>query len=220
MGMLDRLVADLIADSTGLPVRRLVRRVGVGRLLLLGGAAAAGGYAVHQMSQGQGAAGPPPPPPAPAGGSPRPATPLPPVPVPPPPPPPQPTAETAVHPDIELILARTMVAAALADGRLDEAERRVLAHHLDSGEIPEVHAERIHRDLASPATPESLSMMVSEPTHRDAIVRAALLVLAADNDISDAERAWLQRLGEALGLPPARLAELESELAGLAAQVD
>ena len=45
MGFLDRMVADLIGDSTGLPVKGVVRKVGAKNLLLLGGIAAAGGLA-------------------------------------------------------------------------------------------------------------------------------------------------------------------------------
>ncbi|RMH23396.1 MAG: hypothetical protein D6696_00695, partial [Acidobacteria bacterium] len=72
MGFLDRMLGDLIQDSTGLPARRLVRAVGAKNILLVGGAMLAGGLASEKLGQA-GASGPapqprtpPPPPDAPA----------------------------------------------------------------------------------------------------------------------------------------------------------
>ncbi len=222
MGFLDRMVADLIADNTGLPVRGLVRKVGAKRLLLLGGAAVAGGLAYDRMRQGRspapGAGAPPPPPP--------PVTGAPPPPPPPPagslagaPPPPPPAAASApapaepeLSPALEVALARTMVAAALADGRLEDHERNAISGYLGEAGLAPDDAARIHQDLLSPATPEELGGLVSDPDDAAAVIRAALLVLAADGALGDAERAWLDRLGAALGLDAARLRELERDL--------
>lgn len=54
MRFLDNVVSGMISNATGLPARRLVRKVGAGRLLLLGGAAAAG-----SLAAGRSAAWPP-----------------------------------------------------------------------------------------------------------------------------------------------------------------
>lgn len=226
MGFLDRMVADLIADNTGLPVRGLVRKVGAKRLLLLGGAAVAGGLALDRVRQGRSpapGAGAPPPPPPPAAGSPPP-------PLPPPasslsggPPPPPPAAAAApvpaepnLAPALEIALARTMVAAALADGRLDDAERSAISGYLDDAGLAPDDAARIHQDLLSPATPEELGGLVSDPDAAAALIRAALLVLAADGRVGDNERAWLDRLGVALGFAAERVRELERDLVAAA----
>lgn len=223
MGFLDRMVADLIADNTGLPVRGLVRKVGAKRLLLLGGAAVAGGLAYDRMRQGRSpapAAGAPPPPPPPAAGAPPPPPPPPTGSLaggPPPPPPPAaasapPPAEPELSPALEVALARTMVAAALADGRLEDAERNAISGYLGDAGLAPADAARIHQDLLSPASPEELGGLVADPDHAAAVARAALLVLAADGAVGTAERAWLDRLTSALGLDAERARELERDL--------
>ncbi|MCA9561311.1 MAG: hypothetical protein KC583_22330, partial [Myxococcales bacterium] len=62
MGFLDRLVGDLIQDATGFNARRIVRRIGAGKLLMAGGAALAGALAVEKLGQQQ-------PTPTPSGGT-------------------------------------------------------------------------------------------------------------------------------------------------------
>jgi uncharacterized membrane protein YebE (DUF533 family) len=232
MGFLDRVVGDLISDATGLPVKGLVRKVGAKNLLMLGGMAAAGGYAVHRMSQGR---QPPPAPPAPPASRqdlpplppipqgtapPPPPAGLPPVPpgaardaVPPPPPGSPDTGTGAEMPDhLVLAVVRTMVAAALADGRMTPQERAAIQSHLsDAGLRPE-DVEQVHQDLVLPATPEELAALEPDPGRRPVLLRAALLILQADAEISGLERAWLERLGAALGLDEARQRELEHDL--------
>lgn len=114
MGLLDNLLGSAIQDSTGFPARRLVRRIGAGKILMLGGAALAGAFAAEKLSGNAppsgsyggkypGPGAPPPPPPPGAGTSP-----LPPVPgtsagaagpgpgAPPPPPPEAPPSAPAI----------------------------------------------------------------------------------------------------------------------------
>ena len=43
MGFLDKMISDLIQDNTGINARRMVRKIGGGKLLALGGAALAAG---------------------------------------------------------------------------------------------------------------------------------------------------------------------------------
>ncbi|MCH9647143.1 MAG: tellurite resistance TerB family protein [Deltaproteobacteria bacterium] len=97
MGFLDKLLADMIQDSTGFNARRMVRRIGGGKMLMAGGAAVAGALLMDKMKAGQGQATPSgaPSTPPPASGNPS-LPPLPPVPTtataPPPPLPPPPAA--------------------------------------------------------------------------------------------------------------------------------
>src|SRR5690606_11537901 len=53
MKFLDKLVADVIARETGLPVRGWVRKAGMGKLVAAGGVLAAGAAAVAWMQQQQ-----------------------------------------------------------------------------------------------------------------------------------------------------------------------
>ncbi len=122
MGFLDRMISDLIQDNTGINARRMVRKIGGGKMLALGGAAlAAGIFAEKQGMFGKGSqsagapalqpgapppgapppplpgqpAAPPPPLPgsSPVAGAPAPAT------APPPPPIPGAAAEPDAAPD-------------------------------------------------------------------------------------------------------------------------
>lgn len=197
MGFLDRMLADMIADSTGLPVRRLVRRVGARNLLLLGGAALAGGALAHAASRDRSDRGPttpPPPPPPPAGVAP-----------PPPPPPPPPTATVEDQSDdlpagLAFALVRAMVSAALADGKLAEPERRAIHDHLAESNLTPEQVAQVRRDLVVPPSPDELASLIDDPSHRLAVYRAAVLVVHADREVAALEREWLERLAEELGL--------------------
>lgn len=201
MGSLDRMMAKLIGDATGLPVGGLVRKVGARNLLLLGGAAIAGGMIADSVAKRRSAAppgaAPPPPPPPPAPVLP----PLPPLPAPGP------------APDrLDLALLRTMAAGALADGRLDERERRAIRERLDAAGLDEDQAATIRRDLVVPPGPEELAGMVDGEDARRALYRAGWLVTRADGALADSEAAWLDRLAAALGLDAVRRRELEGDL--------
>lgn len=244
MGFLDRLVADVIARETGLPVRGLVRRAGVGRLVAAGGLLAAGAAAVDWMDRRQAAAGAQPSTPPPAGApsplpplpalppaTPAPAAPaLPPLPTPiatgsaPPPPPAAPvpappdlSVEPVLSPALAFATARTVIAAALADGVMDPAEREAVERHLEaeSGLSP-AEVERLRRDLVVPATPGELARSVLAPADRLVLYRAAVLVVAADGERSELEDRFLGSLAATLELPAEARGEVHAALHTLA----
>jgi uncharacterized membrane protein YebE (DUF533 family) len=247
MGFLDRLVADVIARETGLPVRGLVRKAGVGKLVAAGGVLAAGAAAVSWMQQQQqqragtspqpgGTPLPLPPIPgraaAPALGSHGPnlaATPPPPLPplptmAPPPPPPPMATTTPAAEVDDGLdphqrfVLARVVIAAAMADGVLAPAERETVERHL--GEADDLSAEqqqRLRRDLVLPATAEELAALAPDPELRATMYRTAALIVAADGQRDHLESAWLGRLAGALGIDAEQQRAVESQVLSMTA---
>ena len=232
MGFLDRMVSNAIHRSTGVKAHRVVRKVGAGKLLLMGGAALAGAVAAGKMNQGQGGAAggsyktgragtsgagaAPPPPPVPQANPDLP--PLPPLPV---------MAETApveaapAHPTEDDLpqglvfpLVRTMVAASLADGELAPEERDLIHQQLGEGGLSDEQAAQVRRELVVPASVEELASGATDPEHAPALYRAALLVVKADGEVGDAETRWLSQLGAALGLDEARRKELEDDLLG------
>jgi len=214
MGFLDRMLADVVGNATGLPVRGIVRRVGAGNLLLLGGAAVAGGLVADAMAR-QRSSGPPPPPPTPgASGATSPQQLLPPLPpsaedeLPPLPEPP-------LSPALQLAIVRTMVAAALADGRLGDEERRSIRERLTESDLDDTAVARVRAELALPAEPEELAASVGDPEGGAALYRAAWLVTRADRAVERSESEWLDRLAAALGLDAARREALESDLGRL-----
>jgi uncharacterized membrane protein YebE (DUF533 family) len=206
VGFLDRMLADMIADSTGLPVRRIVRRVGARNLLLLGGAALAGGALAHSATRGRStSSAQPPPPPPPATLPPVPPPPPPPAAVGAPPPPPVTIADPDSPPDelpgeLTFPVVRSMVGAALADGELAEVERRAIHEHLTGSDLTPEQVAQVHRDLLVPPAPAEIAGAVRDPDHRLAVYRAAVLVVHADREVSPLELDWLRRLADDLGL--------------------
>ncbi len=227
MGFLDRMVSDLIRDNTGINARRLVRRIGGGKLLALGGAALAASLLAEKKGAfGSRAAQPGAPQPGapPAGPPPVPGAGPPPVPGAAPPPvpgaaapPPEPEAEEA---DVELpqeltyAVVRAMVAAALADGHLSAEEKEIIHKRLGESGLAEDQIRQVHQDLVLPPSPEELAAMAPAAEALEILYRFAALVVLADQDASELERRWLERLAAAFELDGERKAALEAELFG------
>jgi uncharacterized membrane protein YebE (DUF533 family) len=213
MGFLKNLMSDMIGESVGVDPRRLVRLAGGRRnLLLLGaGAALAGGLASTLLKK-QGASG---------------VSPAPGVPPPPPPPPPPPAAAAGADVEAEVeagdegeelppqatyAIVRTMVAAALADGSLDPAEKKVIQERLEDSELSAAEKRQIHQDLVLPPTPAELAALAPEAEGRELLYRFAAAVVLADRQVSDLERGWLDRLARALAIDAERAAALDLEI--------
>ncbi len=240
MGFLDRMISDLIQDNTGFNARRLVRKIGGGKMLAMGGAALAAGMLAEKKGMlgqggiggmfGQGAGNSPQaaPPPVPSASTPPTAAPPASLPgaAPPPPlpgqqpaaPPPlpvsEPTPNEAAEPPVEVSYAivRTMVAAALADGNLAPEEKAIITKHLGDSGFSDEQTQQIHRDLVLPPSPAELVELAQDTEARETLFRFGALVTLADQDVSDLERQWLNRLAAALELAPERKAALESEI--------
>ena len=235
MGFLDRMISNLIQDNTGINARRMVRKIGGGKLLALGGAAlAAGIFAEKKGMFGQGAgqqAAPPlpagapaaPPPPLPEGtqpGAAAAAPPPPPIPgAAPPPPPPIPGAAPAAADDADELpqevtyaIVRTMVAAALADGHMGREEKAMIHKHLGESGLSEEQTRQIHQDLVLPPSPADLAALAPAAEAREILYRFGALVVLADQEVSDLERRWLERLATAFELGDEQKAALEAEI--------
>lgn len=206
MAFLDRIVSDLIKQSTGVNARSFVRAVGGKNMVLLGGAAIAGALAVDKMRQSQTPAAPhpgAPPPPLPPLPQPQATTDQELPPLPPPIPPPQ---------ELVYAIVRTMVAAALSDGEMHTAEKRLLEKRLGESELSELQVAQIRKDLVFPATPAELSGLVADADDKETLYRFGALVVLADDSVADAEKAWLESLAGALGVDTARRRTIDQEL--------
>ncbi|MBS7791503.1 tellurite resistance TerB family protein [Roseococcus sp. SDR] len=122
-------------------------------------------------------------------------------------PPPAPTA-SAEHAEARLLL-RAMIAAARADGVVDRAERTAIAAQLDAAGLSAAERDQVLADFDHPATVEELSNAARDPILRAQLYAAAF---AAAGEVSALERAWLDRLGEALKLQPAARRAIEDRL--------
>jgi uncharacterized membrane protein YebE (DUF533 family) len=131
---------------------------------------------------------------------------------PPPPPPRAPSAmaTTAVQAVPEaLLVIRSMIAAAAADGLIDGNEREaILGRAQDAGLDPDDLAA-LRGELAQPLSlPELLAQ--TPPQLAREVYAAALITISVD---TEAERRWLQRLADGLKLDDAQRAELDAQFA-------
>jgi uncharacterized membrane protein YebE (DUF533 family) len=93
-----------------------------------------------------------------------------------------------------------MIAAANADGAIDQEERqRILDKFRDADLSPEEHSFLVH-ELFSPATLDGIVSQVGTEAIARQVYGVSLLAITLD---TDAERAYLQTLGQRLGLPQA-----------------
>jgi uncharacterized membrane protein YebE (DUF533 family) len=198
MAFLDNLVSDLIRKSTGFNARPFVRKVGAKNILLLGGAAIAGALAAEKMRQPQPAQGVPPLPP----------------PIPPPPVPAVPVEESRESVPKELLFAivRTMVAGALADGEIHSEEKKLIEGRLGESGLGPLEVSQIHKDLVIPPAPAEILRAVPGGEDRELLYRFGYLVVRADSEASEKEKAWLDALAAAAGLSQERRKTIEDEI--------
>lgn len=234
MALLDSLVSSMIKQTTGINARGLVRMIGGRNLLLMGGAALAGGMAATAGTHGGSSGGsfyspdaPPAAPSAPPTGPARTASAMPAF-VPPPPPPPAvdlppipgaPPSESPsgeyreIPPALTFAAVRTMVAAALADGILTPEEKDAIFHHLGESDLPPDQVAQVHRDLLLPASPAELAAMAGSPSDGEILYRFAAIIILVDHQVTTIEKAWLEQLAAALHLPAERRTALAADLA-------
>lgn len=137
---------------------------------------------------GAGSAASPPPPPGSVSAKPQPFV------------PPVDAAATASGRNDAVLLIRAMIAAANADGAIDQDERqRVLDKFRDADLSAEEHAFLVN-ELFSPASMEEIVSQVSSEAVARQVYGVSLLAVTVD---TDAERAYLRTLGQRLGLAPA-----------------
>jgi hypothetical protein len=100
-------------------------------------------------------------------------------------------------------ILRTMIAAAAADGTIDEAEATAIQGQL--GEDDTEERAFIEQELNNPATPEQLAAGVSGPQEAAQVYTAALLTVTMD---SPEESRFLKQLALALRLDAQTIASL------------
>jgi len=117
---------------------------------------------------------------------------------------------SAEHAEARLLL-RAMIAAARADGVVDRAERTGIANQLDAAGLTAAERDQVLADFDKPATIEELASAAHDPILRAQLYAAAFV---AAGEVSAEERAWLERLAEALKLQPAARTAIEQRLGG------
>ena len=150
---------------------------------------------------------PPPPPQGDASARPAPAA----APSLPPPPAAAGPAEAALDPRHRrsTLLLRGMIAAALADGELDEEERRRIQERLRDAALSDAERAFAAREFFAPATIEQLAADVDSPECAEELYAASRLAVNLDND---AERRHLAALAVRLGLAPEATQRIDAAL--------
>lgn len=177
-------------------------------LLMLGGVAyAAFEHFSQQKTQNKPPAmqpgmAPPPPPPPPGMASA------------PPPPPPSMTAPphaAAPAPSITngkaLLLIKAMIAAAKADGEIDQAERAHILKALDNqGQGSEAH-EFVEAEMAKPLNLFEITSQVTDEITAMQVYTASCMAIDID---TDEERQYLDKLAARIGIEPEQAREIEA----------
>jgi len=218
----EKLLGGLIRSSTR------GRRGGLGSLVSGGVALGALGVAMeaveHFMNKPQSAGAPGP---APGGPPPMPGSAPPPPPVSsgpaaaPPPPPPSPMPgqsapagsppSTAIAADnaAAVLLIRAMIAAANADGVIDEQERNAILGRLRTVDLSPEEQAFITQELFSPADLETIASQVHSAELARQVYTVSLMAIEVD---TDKERQYMETLAGRLGLDPAAVEEIARSL--------
>lgn len=114
--------------------------------------------------------------------------------------------------DDALLFLRTMVAAAAADGQIDEAERSRITKGLTEAGIDPDATRWLDTEMASPADVEELAATVNDHEKAAQVYTAARIAIDPD---TIQEREFLHRLAEALDLDPAVRAQIDDTAGAL-----
>lgn len=114
--------------------------------------------------------------------------------------------------DDALLLVRAMVAAASADGIVDQGERSRIISGLQQAGLDPDATRFLETELASPADVEELAAGVTDPDKAAQIYTAARLAIDPD---TLQEREFLRRLQEALDLDDELVAQLDAAAASV-----
>ena len=109
--------------------------------------------------------------------------------------------------DVAMLLLRTMVAAAVADGHLDKVEYGRIRRHLQEAGVGEDDQLLLSQAIMRPSTISELAEAATTPALRAEVYAAARLAIDTDSPL---ESDWLGRLADALSLDPRLRAHLDA----------
>lgn len=212
----DKILGGLLRGSSrrnGMFGKLGAGSVGLG---LLGVAMEAAEHYMNKAKTPQNAA----PPPSPPGGAPSTPPPQPPgaAPTPPPTPgghaaappsPPAPGPAPAEGPGDAVLLIRAMIAAANADGMIDEDERGRILDKLKAVELTPEENSFIVQELLAPCDLDTIVRAVETPVMAKQVYAVSLMAIEVD---TDAERKYITSLADRLGLDDAALDTIHRDL--------
>lgn len=108
-------------------------------------------------------------------------------------------------PAAEKLMVRAMISAAKADGQVDHAEMQKIAGKIGDDGVTAEEKAFVMSELAAPVDIDALAAEARGPAQAAEVYAASLIAIDID---SEAERAYLRRLADALRLDPATVAQL------------
>lgn len=109
------------------------------------------------------------------------------------------------------ILLKAMIAAAKADGHIDEQEQANIQQQMEALGIAGDAAGAIQEEISKPLDPAEIAALADDMETAAEIYLTSLMVIDADNFM---EKAYLQELAKQLNLAPELVAMLEAQAAG------
>ena len=106
------------------------------------------------------------------------------------------------------LLLRAIIAAAKADGHIDEAEQQKIVALMERLDLDEDAFTLLQAELANPLDMAALAAEVDSPQIAAEVYMTSLLAVNSDQP---EERRYLEELAQALGLEPDLVASLEDE---------
>jgi uncharacterized membrane protein YebE (DUF533 family) len=105
------------------------------------------------------------------------------------------------------LMLRGMIAAAMADGKLDEAEKKAILGSLEARGLDQHAVNFINGEVANPAEIATLAAEVQSPEQAAALFTACRLAISPDSKL---ERRFLEDMAEALGLDEGLVQQVEA----------
>ncbi len=126
------------------------------------------------------------------------------------PPVPPPTPSVPIDRATAVLLIRAMIAAANADGAIDQEERQEITEHLGAVGLGAAERQALDYELAHPRPPSALLAEIRTPALAEQVYAVSLLAIDPD---TEAEHAYLRGLAAMLNLAPAVTARIEAAVA-------
>ncbi|MFK0161855.1 tellurite resistance TerB family protein [Rhizobium sp. NPDC090279] len=121
------------------------------------------------------------------------------------------TAPAIASNDFTLSLVRAMIAAARADGHIDDTERQRILGKVQEAGVGSEAESFFQRELANPVDLDAIVASAKTEEQRVQVYTASRLAIEPD---SRAERGYLDLLAGRLGLPDALVDHIEATVAG------
>jgi uncharacterized membrane protein YebE (DUF533 family) len=116
--------------------------------------------------------------------------------------------------EFAMALVRAMIAAARADGHIDDAEREQIAGKLAISGLDQDATDFISRELSAPVDLDAIIAAANTEAQRVELYTASRLTISPDTRI---ERGYLDLLAGRLGLPEALIDHVEATIEGATA---